>query len=703
MLLRYASRLILVVSSVVLLSQRALSPTTQAQIPPAQNLVLRGNKLFYEGRPRQALKSYRQAVKKSTRNVEAYLNGAAVWSVLGDIQKSAEWYRKASELYPQSPRVRTALAEAEFRAGRPAIARTEVERALSSHPSELHALILKGRLDMRAGRHEDAVRTLETAAGAQPDSTLAQFWLGRAREAAGDEAGALDAYGEAVSADSYFTQARYRLTRLFERSGQFHKAWKHVSRLIDSAPHHKGYGRMARRLRPRLRDSLAPRRPEGVSKKKKKKRRLPLLPPPPGKVPVLRVGIGTTPMGRPRLWKGADFTCKTPFKILDAKSKRVLAKGPRGRRWTVRTTRSRFLEVRERSGRRILRRRGAIIIQPDLKRGGWTYIREPARRRRGKPLARTLRGGIELSAYPGRRGLKVINVVDLESYTHGVLTAEMPIDSPMESLKAQAVIARSHALFIKQNRRRHRSDGYHLCDGQHCQMYYGVGAETDRSRRVVTATGGRVVTYRGRVAHVLYSANSGGHTQSAREIKGWGDVPHFTGVPDSPPATPIPASPWQLREWLRSSPQSFSRPSAYVHAAHYRWARVISADELSARVNRSLRIGRLKAIIPLRRASSGHINAVLVRGSRGSRLIDTEMRIRGLFGIGSQRSALFIVDAEYDERGRPENFIFYGGGWGHGVGMCQSGAMGRAERGQSYAEILRAYYRGTEIGNLRYQ
>ena len=155
-LLRSLPRAVLVVSSVVLLSERALSPTTQAEIPPSQNLVLRGNKLFYEGRPRQALESYRQAVERSTRNVEAYLNGAAVWSVVGDVHKSAEWYRKASELYPDSAQVRTALAEAEFRAGRPAVARGEVERVLSSHPDAVHALILKGRLDMRSGRHAGA-------------------------------------------------------------------------------------------------------------------------------------------------------------------------------------------------------------------------------------------------------------------------------------------------------------------------------------------------------------------------------------------------------------------------------------------------------------------------------------------------------------------------------------------------------------------
>ena len=91
-----------------------------------------------------------------------------------------------------------------------------------------------------------------------------------------------------------------------------------------------------------------------------------------------------------------------------------------------------------------------------------------------------------------------------------------------------------------------------------------------------------------------------------------------------------------------------------------------------------------------------------MRGSKATRRVESEIRIRNLFGPGSQRSSLFLMDAEYDARGRPARYIFYGGGWGHAVGFCQSGAMGRALKGQSYAEILRAYYTGVEIGSLRY-
>jgi SpoIID/LytB domain protein len=253
--------------------------------------------------------------------------------------------------------------------------------------------------------------------------------------------------------------------------------------------------------------------------------------------------------------------------------------------------------------------------------------------------------------------------------------------------------------------RRHLRHGYHVCDEQHCQVYQGVAAETERSRAVVEATRGRVLAYRGRVAHVLYSSNCGGHTQSGSEVSGWGDVAYWQGSRDADPgAPPAPRSPWELRWRLRETPPAFciAAPSGHVHPSHYRWTRLLDARALEERINRKEMVGRLKGIRPLRRSASGHLNAVMILGSRRKVLLTKELRIRNLLGVGSLRSALFSLETEDGPDGRPSRFILHGGGWGHGVGMCQSGAMGRAEQGQLYDEILRAYYPGVELGRLPY-
>ncbi|MFH1723105.1 MAG: SpoIID/LytB domain-containing protein [Elusimicrobiota bacterium] len=692
--------------------RRPLAPAMSPPPSPA-DFIISGHRLYYEGRPGEAVAAYREALRRDARSLEAWVNGAVVWGDLADADREARWYRKAAGLAPGDPHVRTALAEAELRRGRHSAARLELERVLAAHPREPHALIARGRVELASGRPKAAIVWLRKAAESAPETTQAHFWLGRAYAAAGDRSRAVEAYRKAALGDSYFTSARYALARELTRDKRYHEASAHLGRLVNAAPANKTFRRLARTVRAGLdagggyRNSLAA---PGAREAARSAKPLPMMPPPSGKVPGLRVGVGTTGMGKPLAWNGVLFSATTRFTVRDAGSGKRLASGNAGERWEIRLIEKERpgMELLDAGGRRVLRTRRPIIIRPRVRRGGTTYIREPWRgSSQGDPrLARVLRGEIELSPYLS--GLKIVNVIDLESYTHGVLTAEMPVDSPMEALKTQAVLARTHALFIGSVRRRHKRDGFDLCDGQHCQVYSGVQAETARSRAVVNATRGRVVTYRGRIANVLYSSNCGGHTQSAGDIQGWGDVPYFHGVSDAPTSVSVPApvsvpaSPWRLRRSLRGAPPAYCRASSHVSPAHFRWTRVVPAAELEARLDRHLGIGRLRGILPLRRARSGHLGSILVRGSRSSREITSEIQIRGLFGIGSQRSSLFVVDTELDAEGRPETFTFYGGGWGHGVGLCQSGAMGRAERGHSYAEILRAYYRDTEVGDLRY-
>ena len=92
------------------------------------------------------------------------------------------------------------------------------------------------------------------------------------------------------------------------------------------------------------------------------------------------------------------------------------------------------------------------------------------------------------------------------------------------------------------------------------------------------------------------------------------------------------------------------------------------------------------------RGVSGRARALAVVGDAGRAVVEGELRIRRL--LGNLPSAMFVV-----ERGGG-GVVLHGGGWGHGVGMCQWGAVGRAEAGQGYREILRAYYSGAEVGRL---
>ncbi|MDD5656250.1 MAG: SpoIID/LytB domain-containing protein, partial [Elusimicrobia bacterium] len=478
----------------------------------------------------------------------------------------------------------------------------------------------------------------------------------------------------------------------------FNDAYRQFARIHDSEPRNAEIGAVLSKLQPLLARARAPRR-EGLR---------PILPAaadspafPPG-VPVLRIGIGTTPMGRPRARQSLSFSATTDFTLADARGGKAFASGDEGVYWNVRVRRlkkGRILELLSPRGQTIRRRR--FVIAPKSAGRGLVAL-DPGDGAKGPVLAadKLVRGEVEISLRG--RTISVVNILDLENYTHGVLSAEMPVRSPLEALKAQAIVARTHALFIQTVTKRHRRDGYDICDEQHCQVYGGARAESERSRAVVETTRGVIVAYRGRPAHVIYSSNCGGRTQAGRDLTGWGNVPYWKSVSDAPDAPAPPDSPWALRLWLESLPQAYCRPSGYVHPSLFRWSRIIPWAELSRKADRSLRTGRLKRLAVLRRSPSGNVNSLLVVGSRRRVKVDSELAIRGLLGIGSLRSTLFLPTVENGPDGKPEQLVLQGGGWGHGVGLCQSGAMGRAEAGQDFERIILSYFPDTALDRLPY-
>ncbi|MCR4296946.1 MAG: SpoIID/LytB domain-containing protein, partial [Elusimicrobia bacterium] len=583
------------------------------------------------------------------------------------------------------------------------------------------ALLGAGRAKLALGRPREAIELMSKAS---PSQSLADYYLGAAYEALGDDATALEAYKRAVGADSYFHEGRATLTRSYIRMRRYNDAWRHLQRLIEADPGSKLARAMLARVRPLIKRADDPPAPAPAA----------AAPEPPihrteawkRGVPVVRVGISSTGMGRPRPRRSATVRGSGAWRAVDPKTGRVLLTAEPGEAWTVRLIPAK--KVRSKNKKK---KRRTIPARLEFHSANGRVAAVPGIAALLRPLEpetstftleddRVYRGDLELALYGGRRTIRVVNVISLEDYTHGVVSAEMPQRAPLEALKAQAVVARTHALYIKTVTRRHRKEGYDLCDEQHCQVYGGRRAETERTRAVVVDTRGRVATYKGRPAHVIYSSHCGGRTQSGVDV-GWGYVPYWKSVDDSHDYEAPPATPLELRLLLSDWPKGFDRPSGYVHPAHARWTRAVPAKELEEKLDRRFKIGRLRGLRVLRRVPSGHVKSLLIIGSRSSKILRDEMAIRSFLGVGSLRSTMFVVDTEYRKvfaraaksaKGKkagkpvaslvPETFVFRGGGWGHAVGLCQSGAMGRAEAGQDYGEIVRAYFLGVDIGKLGY-
>lgn len=133
------------------------------------------------------------------------------------------------------------------------------------------------------------------------------------------------------------------------------------------------------------------------------------------------------------------------------------------------------------------------------------------------------------------------------------------------------------------------------------------------------------------------------------------------------------------------------QPSRYHH-----WDIRVEREDLQDRINQYYPIGKLIDIVPLKRGASKRVTELSIIGQ------ESQVRVKGLKirQVLNLRDNLFVVEKELDEAGNTTHFIFSGKGWGHGVGLCQVGAFGMAQKGATYDEILKKYYRGIKLDKI---
>jgi stage II sporulation protein D len=139
---------------------------------------------------------------------------------------------------------------------------------------------------------------------------------------------------------------------------------------------------------------------------------------------------------------------------------------------------------------------------------------------------------------------------------------------------------------------------------------------------------------------------------------------------------------------LRSHRMSFGSSSRF-----FRWTVRRTADELTRAVNAREALGKVQELRPMRYGKSGRVAELAIVGTDAAKTLKG-LAIRRWLGV---RENLFYIDRQVDESGKVSAWVFTGGGWGHGVGLCQVGAYGMAAAGHSYRDILTHYYSGTEI------
>ncbi len=303
------------------------------------------------------------------------------------------------------------------------------------------------------------------------------------------------------------------------------------------------------------------------------------------------------------------------------------------------------------------------------------------------------------ATYPGvldisltSRGLRVVEHLDLESYVAGVLTAEMPAYFPLEAMKAQAVAARTYALH---HLGAHAPDGADICARVHCQAYAGGAANASTAARAAQETAGQVLSWNGLLVDAVYHSACGGSTAPAWEVRQGKLLPYLRGVQDAPPHSPF-AQPYCARDHDVAWTRRLSRAAA---------ENLVSSNLAHVLGERGLAPGRLKSLQAIPNSRGDRIAWLQVLTEKGTYRVRGDA-VRWLFGTGypapgGLRSTAFDLTMARDARGQPTAFIFQGVGHGHGLGLCQWGARGRALAGQTAAEILAAYYPGATVTDLR--
>ncbi|HXK60080.1 MAG TPA: SpoIID/LytB domain-containing protein [Acidobacteriota bacterium] len=273
------------------------------------------------------------------------------------------------------------------------------------------------------------------------------------------------------------------------------------------------------------------------------------------------------------------------------------------------------------------------------------------------------RGSIEVFVNP--LGVPVaVNEVDLEEYLRGTVPNELPPSRfpQIEALKAQTVAARTFAVHhLGLNVKR----GFDIYSDTRSQVYSGVKVEHPLSDRAIAETRGVTATHEGKPILAVYSSTCGGKTESYAATFGR-ELPYLKGgVKCSDDNSPFHS--WEVK---------------------------CAGAKVESELNRSRQFGRLRKIEALKRGVSGRIVEMKMIGTKGEAILKGN-DVRWILGIRS--SLIEDLRTEKDRQGNISQITVKGKGWGHGVGLCQFGAVNLADRGFGYERILKYYYHDIDL------
>ncbi len=290
----------------------------------------------------------------------------------------------------------------------------------------------------------------------------------------------------------------------------------------------------------------------------------------------------------------------------------------------------------------------------------------------------------------------LVQKIEFDDYLEGVLPHEIGPSSPLEALKAQAVIARTWGIF---NSDRFNMDKYHLCVSTQCQVYKPPKIKNKYVQKAIKSTSNLILTYRNQPINAFYHGSNGGLSATAGESWQIQNYSYLKSIIDGSKSLknifklPI-ASESDLNNFLGFNKEKFYGSNHSL----FRWNKKISSLQIKENLVKNKLININDNVLELNsieRGASGRVTKLEIQTNKVNKsiiLIKDDIR-RVLSFIPSN---LFTINKLNDDL-----WLLRGGGFGHGVGLSQSGAIEMAKLGFSYEEILNHYYRDTKLKKIK--
>ena len=311
-----------------------------------------------------------------------------------------------------------------------------------------------------------------------------------------------------------------------------------------------------------------------------------------------------------------------------------------------------------------------------------------------KRITASFWGKIEFSVMDHK--IIAINELPLEQYLKCVATSEMSAQCPSEFLKAQTIVSRSWLLANIEQKHKHL--GFDICNDDCCQRYQGMANTTDVSITSTNDTLGQVLIFNDQICDARYSKSCGGSTEKYENVWEGDPVPYLLSIPDVNESGAVYCSP----EIVSEDSLKFYIGDVDEKGKYFRWTYKLAQSELvsSLKEKCELTAVNILELNPLKIGDSGRIIDLEIKysdkaGKTQSVLLQSEYEIRNILSSSFLYSSAFTIAKESDD-----SFQLNGKGWGHGVGMCQIGALGRAFSNHDYASILKHYYPGSELKTI---